>query len=138
MKNKHRNILIRVSVLWIGIILFLYPFDGSKSVGLSLTLDYLRVFVAAGIAGTVLTLKRPKMNPFLYGMMSIVTTLFFWTLLMISFIPFLEMGISDVIAILAVTPLALILFFKKFAISYVVMVIILIIRNKVEEKEGLE
>ena len=100
MKNKHRNILIRVSVLWIGIILFLYPFDGSKSVGLSLTLDYLRVFVAAGIAGTVLTLKRPKMNPFLYGMMSIVTTLFFWTLLMISFIPFLEMGISDVIAIL--------------------------------------
>ena len=77
------------------------------------------------------------MNPFLYGMMSIVATLFFWTLLMISFIPFLDMGISDVIAILAVTPLALILFFKKFAISYVVMVIILIIRNKIEE-EGLE
>ncbi len=138
MKTENKNLMIKVFAIWAAITVYYFPFSGSKPMGWSYFFDVFRVYLAGGIATFLLNLKWPKMNIFSYAALSIISTLFCWTLIMMIIMPFhTQVSFSDALAMLAITPLAIFLLYKKFAISYLVIVAILFIYNKIQKKQNL-
>jgi len=129
-KEIKKQIIIKTIGLVLGLLAFFYPHDASKAVGISLFFDYFRTFLAAFLATALLTYKRPKMNVFVFSIISIPATVLCWVLIMLSLAPFTVIDVSDILPALLIVPLSLLLFWKKFAIMYAVTVLSIFLMNK--------
>ncbi len=129
-KVDKKELMIKIFALVIGITSFFYPFESSKSFNLSLFLDIFRTQLAAMFAAFIIEYIKPRVNIFYFAALSIVLTIFIWTLIMLSLSAFTVINASDILPVLAITPITLIVFWKKILIMYCLIIISILLGNK--------